>query len=102
MANEEWALLYEEAEVKHLPKACLDHCPIILSTIGFAHIPVSLKPFIFQAAWLTHAKFEEFMRANWNNSLPLIPFLSEFAAKLNSCKETFHNIFGKRKSYGLA
>lgn len=84
MANEDWTLQYEEATVKHLPKACSDHCPIILSTNGFAPIPTSLKPLRFQAAWITHDKFEEFMRANWNNSLPLIPFLSDFAVKLNS------------------
>ncbi|XP_056694850.1 uncharacterized protein [Spinacia oleracea] len=97
MANEEWHLKFEDAAVKHLPKACSDHCPIILSTNGFAPIPMVLKPFRFQAAWLTHEKFEEFISANWNNSVPLIPFLAEFSSRLNVWnKEIFHNIFRKK------
>ncbi|XP_021836152.1 uncharacterized protein [Spinacia oleracea] len=97
MANEEWHLKFEDAVVKHLPRACSDHCPIILSTNGFAPIPASLKPFRFQAAWITHEKFEEFMKNNWNNSTPLIPFLSEFALKLKDWnKVIFHNIFRKK------
>lgn len=97
ISNEVWRLQFEEGSVKHLPKAGSDHCPILLSTCGFAPIPVSLKPFRFQASWLTHDKFEEFMTHNWNNLEPLIPFQKEFAAKLNMWnKDIFHNIFRKK------
>ncbi|XP_021717685.1 uncharacterized protein LOC110685467 [Chenopodium quinoa] len=61
ISNQDWRLNFEEGVVRHLPKAFSDHCPILLSTCGFAPIPMSLKPFRFQAAWLTHEKFEEFM-----------------------------------------
>ncbi|XP_056697578.1 uncharacterized protein [Spinacia oleracea] len=97
IANDEWRLKFDEGAVKHLPKACSDHCPIVLSTNGFAPIPMICRPFRFQAAWLTHEKFDEFVRANWDNSRPLIPFLLSFADKLNKWnKEIFHNIFHKK------
>lgn len=97
VSNEDWRLKFEEGTVKHLPKACSDHCPILLSTCGFAPIPTSLKPFRFQAAWLTHEKFKEFMELNWNNMEPLIPFQKMLAIKLNEWnRDIFHNIFRKK------
>lgn len=97
MCSEEWRLRFEEAAVKHLTKANSDHCPILLSTCGFSPIPLALKPFRFQAAWLTHEKFNEFMWSNWSNDQPLVPFQGLFAAKLNQwTKDVFHNIFRKK------
>lgn len=83
IANEDWRLRFGEGAVKHLPKSCSDHFPILLSTCGYAPIPIVCMPFRFQAAWLTHEMFDEFIRLNWDNSTPLIPFLLVFSNKLN-------------------
>lgn len=102
MANDEWRICFDEGVVKHLPKACSDHYPIILSTCGFAPVPMICRPFRFQVAWLTHEKFDAFVQQQWDNSKPLIPFLAEFAKGLNKWnKEIFHNIF-KKKSHPWA
>lgn len=58
LAKDDWRLKFEEGSVKNLPKCGSDHCPIILSTCGFAPIPSALRPFRFQAAWLSHKEFD--------------------------------------------
>lgn len=97
LANDSWRLRFEEAAVRVLPKVSSDHCPILISTNGFAPIPRVLKPFRFQAAWLSQESFEEFILSNWSQEAPLVPFLKEFAKKLNLwSKEKFYNIFRKK------
>lgn len=69
----------------------------MISNTGFAPIPKALKPFRFQAAWILHERFEEFMYTNWKNDVPLIPFLKCFASSLRDWnKNIFHNIFKKK------
>lgn len=97
LANEEWRMRFGEGAVRNLPKAASDHCPIIISTNGFAPIPGTLKPFCFQAAWMKHAKFHEFVFKNWKKMALIVPFLREFAAKLQKWnKEEYYNIFRKK------
>ncbi|XP_010687131.1 uncharacterized protein LOC104901277 [Beta vulgaris subsp. vulgaris] len=97
LVNEEWRLRFNEGAVRNLPKAASDHCPIIISTNGFAPIPGTLKPFCFQAAWMKHAKFHEFVFKNWKKMALIVPFLREFAAKLQKWnKEEYYNISRKK------
>lgn len=97
LCNEEWRVRFEDGAVHHLPKCNSDHCPIIVSSGGFAPIPASLKPFRFQAAWINHAKFDEFVTKMWNKKAPIVPFQTKFATKLSNWnREVFHNIFRKK------
>lgn len=61
LANDAWRLRFEEGAVRNLPKTKSDHCPILISTTGFAPVPTTIKPFRFQAAWLNHQKFQDFV-----------------------------------------
>lgn len=63
-----------------LPKIKSDHCPLLISVNGFALIPHYLKPFRFQAAWMSHGKFDEFVSTQWHNSKMLITFLKKFGS----------------------
>lgn len=97
LVNDSWRLRFEEGRVRNLPKASSDHCPILISNTGFAPIPVSLKPFRFQAAWLRHDKFNEFVLKHWVESTRIVPFLKSFAQKIQRWnKEEFYNIFRKK------
>lgn len=87
LATDDWRLRFEEGSVKHLPKCGSDHCPIILSTCGFAPIPNSLKPFRFQAAWLTHKEFDKFMTSNWDNEPPLAPLPETVCGKVEQMEQ---------------
>ena len=81
--SEDWRFKFDEGSVRHLPKNKSDHCPIILSTCGFAPLPMAIKPFRFHAAWLSHEDFDEFVSNNWKGFLPLIPFQVRPRKKLN-------------------
>ena len=97
LANEDWRMRFCEGAVRNLPKAASDHCPIIVSTNGFSPIPMVTKPFRFQAAWLNQARFHEFVYENWKTTAPVVPFLREFASKLQKWnREEFYNIFRKK------
>lgn len=61
MVNEQWIIRFTEGAVRNLPRIRSDHCPILISTNGFAPIPVACKPFRFQAAWLHYEKFKEYV-----------------------------------------
>ena len=98
LVNDKWRIRFEEGSLRNLPKASSDHCPILISTSGFAPIPVALRPFRFQAAWLRHDKFHDFVHQNWVASAPIVPFLKAFTTKIQQWnKEEFYNIF-RRKS----
>ena len=84
LVNAKWRLKFEEGGLRNLPKLSSDHCPILLSTTGFAPVPRAIKPFRFQAAWLNHDKFNDFVLKNWIPPAPLVPFLKEFAKKNSS------------------
>ncbi|XP_056695810.1 uncharacterized protein [Spinacia oleracea] len=93
LCNDAWRIRFEEGSLRNIPKLKSDHCPILISTTGFAPIPSTVRPFRFQAAWMNHAKFEEFVHVNWKSTEPLIPFLKVFADQLNEWNRlVFHNI----------
>ena len=97
LINESWRLRFEEGGLRNLPKSSSDHCPILISNTGFAPLPAALKPFRFQAAWLNHTKFHDFVMNNWVKSEPIVPFLKSFAQKIQRWnKEEFYNIFRKK------
>ncbi|XP_074282616.1 uncharacterized protein LOC141607155 [Silene latifolia] len=82
VCNSSWRIMFAEGSLRHLVQNQSDHCPIIMNTNGFAPIPKALRPFRFQAAWMNHNKFSDFINHNWNNSEPLFPFVHDFAVKL--------------------
>uniref|UniRef100_A0A803LIP8 Endonuclease/exonuclease/phosphatase domain-containing protein n=1 Tax=Chenopodium quinoa TaxID=63459 RepID=A0A803LIP8_CHEQI len=97
LANEEWRLLFEEGAVRNLPKIKSDHGPILINTNGFAPISMVNRPFKFQAAWMHHEKFEDFVHSTWDEATHIVPSLKEFAVKLECWnREEFHNIFCKK------
>ncbi|KAL2923360.1 Protein MON2, partial [Bienertia sinuspersici] len=98
LCNSAWATRFTNASIKVLPAIQSDHCPLFISPNGFAPLNSINKPFRFQAAWLTHEKFQEFVQSKWSNQVPLIPFLSKFSKDRQEWnKNVFHNIFQKKK-----
>ncbi|KAK9691696.1 hypothetical protein RND81_09G212700 [Saponaria officinalis] len=65
LCNADWGTLFEDAMVRHLPAIQSDHCPLLISPNGFAPLNAVRRPFHFQACWLTHEKFQEFLNDNW-------------------------------------
>ncbi|XP_074283852.1 uncharacterized protein LOC141608393 [Silene latifolia] len=65
LCNADWGALFEDAMTKHLPAIQSDHCPIFIAPNGFAPLNAVNRPFRFQACWLTHESFKEYVDANW-------------------------------------
>ncbi|XP_021766594.1 uncharacterized protein LOC110731050 [Chenopodium quinoa] len=98
LCNGEWSLKFANAASKNLPAVRSDHCPVLISPNGFAPISNINKPFRFQAAWMTHEKFREFIEEKWDKDAPLIPHLQKIAAELQDWNQSvFHNIFRKKR-----
>ncbi|KAL2902408.1 hypothetical protein RDABS01_027490 [Bienertia sinuspersici] len=98
LCNSAWATRFEHAIVKHLPAIQSDHCPLFITPNGFAPLMNLNRPFRFQAAWMTHENFQEFIHAKWASDNPLVLALKKLANDLQSWnKEVFHNIFRKKR-----
>ncbi|XP_021852505.2 uncharacterized protein [Spinacia oleracea] len=99
LCNVEWGSRFESAKMKHLPAVQSDHCPLLISLNGFAPLQLMNKPFRFQAAWLTHEKFSEFISEKWDKNGALVPSLANLSLNLQVWnKEIFGNIFHQKKT----
>lgn len=67
LCNSSWGLRFENAKVKHSPAFQSDHCPIFISPNRFVPLQAINRPFRFQASWLTHENFQEFVGEKWNS-----------------------------------
>lgn len=100
LCNGEWSLRFANASAKNLPAIQSDHCPVLISPNGFAPLASINRPFRFQASWLTHEKFNDFVNQSWDKSAPWVPQLHALASKLQDWNHhTFHNIFKQKRTY---
>ncbi|KAL8137313.1 hypothetical protein V2J09_003314 [Rumex salicifolius] len=86
-------LLWPNAKVRHLPKSGFDHTPLLLilepRSAGNRH----RRPFRFEAAWLSHHDFNNFLEAIWTYSSSASPSLARLRPKLLAWnRECFGNI----------
>ncbi|XP_074271727.1 uncharacterized protein LOC141595661 [Silene latifolia] len=91
LCNSEWSLMFSNASVKHLPAIQSDHCrPLLISPNGFAPLSSIQRPFRFQAAWLTHENFSDFVIENWQPEGDLTAQLDskkrELWARISGCQ----------------
>lgn len=59
--NDDWRVLFPEAFVQHLPRFKSDHYPIIIQLFSNTSLNRLACPFRFQAMWLQHADFSNFV-----------------------------------------
>ncbi|XP_021717958.1 uncharacterized protein LOC110685744 [Chenopodium quinoa] len=99
LCNEQWATRFDNAAMKHLPAIHSDHCPILISPNGFVPLQTLHRPFRFQATWMTHENFKEFVAQKWDNNSPLVPALSKLSKDLQDWnRDTFGNIFKQKRA----
>lgn len=91
----DWLNSFPDANVKHLTRIKSDHSPVLVHIVGNAS--KRKKGFMFQAAWMSHPYFKNFIADNWNkeekadtNTKRLAPLLE------NWNKECFGNIFSRK------
>ena len=97
LCNREWRVKFPEASVKTLPRISCDHHPILINIKGNL-VKKTNRPFGFEAAWLTHEKFSEFMKAAWREDLNAVAALSGLTPLLVEWnKEVFGNLKRRKK-----
>ncbi|XP_034217323.1 uncharacterized protein LOC117628881 [Prunus dulcis] len=103
ICNLEWRRLFAEATVRHLPRTMSDHNPIkICLTSCFSASP-ALRPFRFEAMWLHHEKFNDFISEAWGPGDGTA--VEKTFALIERLKHWNINVFGQlrqRKSWLLA
>ncbi|KAL5859327.1 hypothetical protein ACOSQ4_000623 [Xanthoceras sorbifolium] len=103
LCSVDWRCNFAEGHIKHLPRVNSDHCPILLLPYSL-HIPRSeLKPFRFEAMWLTHTSFAPSVRNEWqspeNGIVGKVSRVADFLKQWN--RDVFGSIF-QRKNRILA
>lgn len=84
--------------VFHCSHAYSDHSHILLKTKGKARVRLGERPFRFEAAWLTHARFKEFAANNWPKEGQLTERLEIFGRSLKQWnKSVFGHIIWRKK-----
>ncbi|XP_021826059.1 uncharacterized protein LOC110766949 [Prunus avium] len=66
LCNIKWRLLFPEAHLSHLPRVNSDHCPVLVSLDSNHYPERNCTPFRFQAMWMSHPDFPDFIHAHWN------------------------------------
>lgn len=96
LCNIQWRLTFPESFVRHLPRTKSDHRPILLAT----HPPKStgsIRPFRFQAAWLTHPDFSNFFKHSWSFNEDWFKAYDKFTLDVTRWNMTSLKIFFKRR-----
>ena len=66
--------------------------------MGFTLLPMCAKPFKFQAAWMEHHGFENFLVQHWQDNLPLVPTLQHLEEDLQKWNtEVFGDLFRRKR-----
>ena len=98
LCNTSWRPRFPEGSVQHLIWCYSDHYSVLISPNGFAPVSKNAKPFQFKVAWTAHTQFEEFLKSQGKENLPLVPSLGYLAKDLMKWnKEAFGNLFLKKK-----
>ncbi|XP_062021310.1 uncharacterized protein LOC133737845 [Rosa rugosa] len=99
LCNISWRHEFPDAFVEHVARLKSDHCPIFLSLSRAQTPSPTLKPFRFEAMWLNHSEFGDFVRQNWSmEELSISNKLDLFTGAVKKWNvEVFGNIFGKKR-----
>lgn len=84
VVNQDFLQLFSNSEAQHLGRNELDHS--LLHVIYKDNNEAFAKPFIFLNFWVTHPKFNETVRQNWEEMTEGNPFYI-FQQKLKKLKK---------------
>ena len=97
--NAQWRQMYQDANVIVLPRVKSDHHPILVELErkrGRVHS--NDRPFQFEAAWLQHKEFAEFVNKSWETGSELPRALQNLTYRLKIWnKEVYGNIFQRKR-----
>lgn len=99
LSSDDWRRSFPMANVNHLLHAYLDYCTELIQLQGNCGARLGNKPFRFQAAWMCHKNFFNWMEKEWKWEGNLTRALKDFAMKLVTWNnDTFGNNFRRKKA----
>lgn len=98
LCNNEWAELFPDCFVQHLPKMKSDHRPILVKSDEMGQRSNEKRPFQFLAAWLGRTQFHDLLSRVWNNGDPLTTNIQPFTEEAERWnRESFGHIMKRKK-----
>ncbi|KAI9109118.1 hypothetical protein K1719_019741 [Acacia pycnantha] len=92
LSNVSWLEMYDNAEVRVIPRVGSDHHPLWVNLCKAPNKP-EIRNFIYEVAWKMHGNFKEFLQHSWKNGEELNVMLSTLQQDLNCWnKEVFGRI----------
>ena len=97
--NDQWRILFNNANVLVLPRVKSDHHPILVELKEVrTRFSSSGRPFRFEAAWIHHNEFAGFLKDNWETATQLPSTLTTLTEQLRVWnKLVFGNIFQRKR-----
>jgi len=96
--NQQWRLKFQKARVKVLPRIRSDHHPILVELVDHCHRHHNTRLFCFEAAWVSHHLFADFIKRNWEDRKYLKANLDSLTTQLRDWnKSVFGNIFQRKR-----
>nr|KYP72233.1 hypothetical protein KK1_004820 [Cajanus cajan] len=98
LANFDWRVAFPEASLTHLNPLKYHHTPILLQ-LNLGVVRCSYRcPFRFEAVWLTHDEFPEFIQREWKANEPWNQKVGHIKKSLLEWNlNTFGNVFKAKK-----
>ncbi|XP_028079594.1 uncharacterized protein LOC114281340 [Camellia sinensis] len=99
MCNADWRAMFLEATIRVLSKTYSDHSPLVVYTQGMHSLTPPLRPFRFEAAWMSHPSLPDIIESAWTTiNHNLIDSMNEFTQKVKIWnREVFGNIFKSKR-----
>lgn len=96
-----WRHKFPEAFIRHLPRVKSDHCPLIISLDSVQCLRPEFKLFRFQAMWMLHNGFKDFLSEIWNKSTGnVVNKTTSLTVSLTRWnKEIFGNLYQQKKRF---
>ncbi|KAJ7978484.1 Retrotransposon protein, putative, Ty3-gypsy subclass [Quillaja saponaria] len=95
-----WIQQFSKAVVKVLPRLKLDHNPLLIDTMGL-DFEKCQRPFRFEAMWITHKDFQNFMRQHWDSSIQAVDMLRKLVEPITLWNKEVFGSLNTRKRRAL-
>ncbi|KAK4261441.1 hypothetical protein QN277_004437 [Acacia crassicarpa] len=99
LANSAFLNQFTDAFVKVLPRTDFsDHNPLLLFVNNRQDLRRTTKPFRFEAMWMGHDSFSDFLRGNWSGPDNLHYNLEQFRSQITDWNRDVFGLVEKKKS----
>ncbi|KAI9083833.1 hypothetical protein K1719_034091 [Acacia pycnantha] len=98
LCNINWLELFEDADVRVIPRVGSDHHPLLIKSM-VEHPRAGLRNFRFEVAWQMHGEFEQFLQNSWKEeeeAKQMLVLLQQDLKQWN--KEVFGSLEFRKKS----